>query len=83
MLGVFIVLRNFHCCTVQGQQTQQLAPPPPELEQIALDPVINKTGDVWHIKLDGLDVRNLYYGWRLEGDAGWEGLARVSTILVP
>ena len=41
--------------------------------QVALDPVVNKTGDVWHVEMRGLDLHDLYYGWRLDGDSSWGG----------
>ena len=34
--------------------------------EIPLDPVLNRTGDVWHIMLPELDT-NLLYGWRVTG----------------
>ncbi len=36
------------------------------LAEIALDPTINKTGDVWHIFLHDLPT-DLCYGWRVDG----------------
>lgn len=45
--------------------------------EVALDPVINKTGDMWHVCLEGLkDVGSLCYGWRAEADVAWEGRTR-------
>lgn len=41
--------------------------------EVALDPVVNKTGDVWHITLDGLRrLDSLAYGWRAGGDIEWQ-----------
>ncbi|KAK9820150.1 hypothetical protein WJX72_006684 [[Myrmecia] bisecta] len=45
--------------------------------EVALDPVLNRTGDMWHIMLEGLrDVSTLCYGWRADGDVGWDGGSR-------
>lgn len=35
-------------------------------EQIALNPLTNKTGDVWHVFLKG-DFEDMVYGYRLDG----------------
>jgi glycogen operon protein len=44
------------------------------LAELPLDPKINRTGDVWHLMVDGLD-QNLRYGYRVDGpwDPGGEG----------
>lgn len=35
--------------------------------EIALDPIINRTGDVWHIRVHGLkQLDSLAYGWRAD-----------------
>eukprot|EP00775_Hariotina_reticulata_P005214 gene5214-5452_t len=35
---------------------------------VALDPLTNRTGDIWHVQLTGLkDVGSLCYGWRPNG----------------
>ena len=33
--------------------------------ELALDPELNRTGDVWHIAIDSLDV-GVRYGWRMD-----------------
>ncbi len=41
--------------------------------EIALDPVTNKTGDMWHVCVMGLrDIGMMCYGWRADGDTTWE-----------
>lgn len=35
-------------------------------EQIPLDPLNNKTGDVWHVFLTG-DVKDILYGYKFDG----------------
>lgn len=35
-------------------------------EQIPLDPLINKTGGVWHIFLKG-DFKDMLYGYKIDG----------------
>lgn len=51
--------------------------------EVALDPVVNKTGDVWHIALDGLRrLDTLAYGWRAGGDIEWQEGDRFTPSLV-
>lgn len=41
--------------------------------EVALDPVVNKTGDVWHCSIEGLkDLGTLCYGWRADADISWD-----------
>ena len=41
--------------------------------EVALDANVNRTGDVWHIRVGGLkDVGSLCYGWRADAEIGWE-----------
>ncbi len=51
--------------------------PPPQATgylEVALDPLTNKTGDVWHVCVHGLkDLSSLCYGWRAAGHTAWEG----------
>jgi glycogen operon protein len=51
--------RNVTLVLFREGQTQPLA-------EIPLDPVINKTGDVWHILVKGLPAEVLY-GYRMDG----------------
>ena len=44
--------------------------------EIPLDPVINKTGDVWHILVHDLDIK-LRYGYRISGPYDPQGLIPV------
>lgn len=40
--------------------------------EVSLDPITNKSGDVWHVQLSGLkDVASLVYGWRANGAGTW------------
>jgi hypothetical protein len=42
--------------------------------EVALDPATHRTGDVWHVELQGLrNVGGLCYGWRASGDKTWAG----------
>lgn len=36
-------------------------------EQISLNPLTNKTGDVWHVFLTG-DFENMVYGYKFDGE---------------
>jgi len=41
--------------------------------EIALDPLLNRTGDVWHACIASLrDVGTLCYGWRADADISWD-----------
>jgi len=41
--------------------------------EIALDPVTNRTGDMWHVCVHGLkNIGLMCYGWRADGDVTWE-----------
>ena len=54
-----------------------------KVEEFALDPSTNRTGVVWHAAVkDAGDI--VGYGWRVNGDLGWEQGARVvpDTVLV-
>ncbi|XP_074566268.1 uncharacterized protein LOC141822856 [Curcuma longa] len=39
--------------------------------EVPLDPQINKTGDVWHICIEGLLRSGIVYGYRIDGPQGW------------
>ncbi|XP_024024358.1 isoamylase 3, chloroplastic isoform X1 [Morus notabilis] len=38
--------------------------------ELALDPKVNKTGDVWHICIKDLPRSNVHYGYRIDGPQG-------------
>ena len=41
--------------------------------EIALDLLVNRTGDVWHARVEGLmDIGSLCYGWRADADISWD-----------
>lgn len=41
--------------------------------EIALDPLVNRTGDIWHTRLDGLkDLGSLCWGWRADAHVSWD-----------
>ncbi|KAL5077088.1 hypothetical protein RYX36_016072, partial [Vicia faba] len=39
--------------------------------ELALDPHLNKTGDVWHICIEDLPGSNVLYGYRIDGSQEW------------
>ncbi|PSC72831.1 60S ribosomal export NMD3-like [Micractinium conductrix] len=48
------------------------------LLELVLDPVVNRSGDLWHIAVEGLhSLEGLCYGWRLDGDVSWESGCRI------
>ena len=36
-------------------------------EEVLLDPVINRTGNVWHVFLEGEELHDMLYGYRFDG----------------
>ncbi|CAG7881506.1 unnamed protein product [Brassica rapa] len=38
-----------------------------DVVELVLDPSINKTGDTWHICVEDLPLRNVLYGYRVDG----------------
>lgn len=42
-----------------------------ELIELALDPHDNKTGDIWHICIEGVPRSNVLYGYRMDGPRGF------------
>eukprot|EP00898_Chlorokybus_atmophyticus_P002533 jgi/Chlat1/3280/Chrsp22S03527 len=67
--GVNFALYSRHAEAVKLCLFDEGAEPMMELD---LDPSIHRTGDVWHVALDGLDTSKLQYGYRVEGDLSWE-----------
>ncbi|CAK7347191.1 unnamed protein product [Dovyalis caffra] len=39
--------------------------------EVALDPGVNKTGDIWHICIEDLPRSDVLYGYRIEGPRDW------------
>ncbi|WJX34986.1 Isoamylase 3, chloroplastic [Trifolium repens] len=39
--------------------------------ELALDPHVNKTGDIWHISIEDLPRSNVLYGYRIDGPQDW------------
>jgi isoamylase len=58
-----ILSRNAHSVTLVLFKTIE---PESEYEEIILDPKINKTGDIWHLWVDGIKEGQLY-GYRIDG----------------
>eukprot|EP00803_Ostreobium_quekettii_P005522 evm.model.scf_211.8 EVM.evm.TU.scf_211.8 scf_211:65035-74940(+) len=51
--------------------------------EILLDPLVNRTGDVWHVCLEGLhDLESLVYGWRATGTVNWDDGTRFQSSRV-
>lgn len=40
--------------------------------EVALDPQKNKTGDIWHICVEGLPEAGVLYGYRIDGPHDWK-----------
>lgn len=50
--------------------------------EVALDPQKNKTGDIWHICVEGLPDVGVLYGYRIGGPHGWEQGHRFDSSIV-
>ncbi|KAJ6391466.1 hypothetical protein OIU77_025446 [Salix suchowensis] len=45
--------------------------PDGEMIEVALDPKVNKTGDVWHICIEDLPRDDVLYGYKIDGPRDW------------
>ncbi|KAK9829065.1 hypothetical protein WJX72_003715 [[Myrmecia] bisecta] len=43
-----------------------------ETQQIPLDPAAHRTGDIWHVAVAGLPSSGVLYGYKVDGEGGWE-----------
>ncbi|GJM98539.1 hypothetical protein PR202_ga15562 [Eleusine coracana subsp. coracana] len=43
-----------------------------EIVEFTLDHQKNKTGDIWHVLVEGLPASGVLYGYRIDGPKGWE-----------
>ncbi|KAH7429884.1 hypothetical protein KP509_09G069700 [Ceratopteris richardii] len=50
--------------------------------EIPLNPSTNKTGDVWHVLVEKLPLKDVVYGYRVNGPVGWENGHRFDKDLV-
>ena len=40
--------------------------------ELPLDPAHHRTGNVWHAAVEGCPLSGVLYGYRVEGQTGWE-----------
>ncbi|XP_043720663.1 isoamylase 3, chloroplastic isoform X2 [Telopea speciosissima] len=52
------------------------------LLELALDPRVNKTGDIWHICVEDLPRRDVLYGYRIDGPRGRDQGHRFDSSIV-
>uniref|UniRef100_A0A453L0L1 Glycoside hydrolase family 13 N-terminal domain-containing protein n=1 Tax=Aegilops tauschii subsp. strangulata TaxID=200361 RepID=A0A453L0L1_AEGTS len=50
--------------------------------EFALDCQKNKTGDIWHVSVEGLPTSGVLYGYRVNGPQGWEQGHRFDSNIV-
>ncbi|GLT73053.1 hypothetical protein SLA2020_449390 [Shorea laevis] len=50
--------------------------------ELALDPHVNKTGDIWHICIEDLPRSNVLYGYRIDGPRRWHQGHRFDSSIV-
>ncbi|ONM55617.1 isoamylase-type starch debranching enzyme3 [Zea mays] len=43
-----------------------------DIVEFALDRQKNKTGDIWHVSVEGLPASGVLYGYRINGPQGWQ-----------
>ncbi|XP_027356519.1 isoamylase 3, chloroplastic isoform X1 [Abrus precatorius] len=53
-----------------------------DLMELALDPDLNKTGDIWHICIEDLPRINVLYGYRIDGPQDWGKGHRFDSSIV-
>eukprot|EP00252_Welwitschia_mirabilis_P008381 TRINITY_DN2017_c0_g1_i3.p1 TRINITY_DN2017_c0_g1~~TRINITY_DN2017_c0_g1_i3.p1 ORF type:complete len:717 (+),score=131.78 TRINITY_DN2017_c0_g1_i3:57-2207(+) len=53
-----------------------------QMDEIPLNPKHNKTGDIWHISIEGLPLSSVLYGYRVDGPKGWESGHRFDKNIV-
>lgn len=56
--------------------------PDGDMIELALDPHVNKTGDIWHICIEDLPRSNVLYGYRIDGPHGWHRGHRFDSSIV-
>lgn len=79
MCDLNFAVRSRHAASMSLCLARQTSDPQSKVGyiEVALDPLLNKTGDMWHVCLEGVkDVASLCYGWRAEADVAWEGRSR-------
>ncbi|KAG8632885.1 isoamylase 3, chloroplastic isoform X1 [Manihot esculenta] len=50
--------------------------------ELALDPHVNKTGDIWHICIEDLPRSNVLYGYRVDGPQNWNQGHRFDSNII-
>ncbi|XP_073104275.1 isoamylase 3, chloroplastic isoform X4 [Elaeis guineensis] len=50
--------------------------------EVALDPHKNKTGDIWHVCVEGLPGSGVLYGYRVDGPQQWEQGYRYDSSII-
>ncbi|XP_020111009.1 isoamylase 3, chloroplastic isoform X1 [Ananas comosus] len=50
--------------------------------EVELDPQRNKTGDIWHICVEGLPSSGVLYGYRIDGPRRWEQGHRFDSSII-
>lgn len=50
--------------------------------EIILNSIKNKTGNIWHVCIEGLPLNGVLYGYRVDGPQGWENGHRFDKSLI-
>lgn len=53
-----------------------------DMIELTLDPLVNKTGDIWHLCVEDLPRRNVLYGYRIDGPQYWHQGHRFDSSLI-
>ncbi|KAJ0525348.1 putative isoamylase [Helianthus annuus] len=53
-----------------------------EMIELKLDPIANKTGDIWHICVQELPRSNVIYGYKIDGPQNWHQGHRFDSSVV-
>ncbi|KAL5201712.1 hypothetical protein ABZP36_036066 [Zizania latifolia] len=70
------------CLKLPGRGTQDKEDI--DVVEFVLDCQRNKTGDIWHVSVEGLPAAGVLYGYRVDGPQGWDQGHRFdsSTVLL-
>ncbi len=49
--------------------------------EIELEPTTHRTGNVWHAAVEGCPLSGVLYGYKVEGQTGWEAGDRHAILL--
>ncbi|KAF7829964.1 isoamylase 3, chloroplastic isoform X1 [Senna tora] len=70
------------CLALPEDERGSSGTPDSGMIELALDPHLNKTGDIWHICIEDLPRSNVLYGYRIDGPRDWGKGHRFDSSIV-